>query len=129
MIQSKSAAWLAVVALMVGCHDPKSQIPAPAHTLTDPEITARAADALRAADLVTQDIPQTLAGIDLAIRIVEFNLQHADDIGFKGTQARVIGGKPSTLELDAEQGAIERTGRHLDVAISGEGFFGLKSNG
>ncbi len=129
MIRLKSVALLAIVGVIAGCHETISQTPTHAHTLTDPQVTARAADALRAADLVTQDIPQTLAGIDLAIRIVQFNLQHAEDTGFKGTQTRVIEGKPSILELDTEQGAIEKTGRHLDVAISGDGFFGLKSRG
>ena len=36
--------------------------------------------------------------------------------------------KVSNTQLDLEQGSLESTGRQLDVAISGQGFFRVKTN-
>src|SRR5258708_1728976 len=37
-----------------------------------------------------------------------------------------LGVKISNTQLDLEQGPLENTGRQLDVAISGQGFFHVK---
>src|SRR4051812_18238645 len=37
-----------------------------------------------------------------------------------------LGVKVSNTQLDTEQGSMENTGRQLDVAISGQGFFKIK---
>ena len=39
-----------------------------------------------------------------------------------------LGVKVSNTQLDLEQGSLESTGRQLDVAISGQGFFRVKTN-
>ncbi len=39
-----------------------------------------------------------------------------------------LGVKISNTQLDLEQGSLESTGRQLDVSISGQGFFRVKTN-
>jgi flagellar basal body rod protein FlgG len=105
MIRFQTACVLAIVGLMAGCHE---TIPAP----TAP---------------VPSSAQSPVAELDRAICATQFNLEHAEERGFKAMRPRYVHGKPSKLELNVEQGPAEQTGRHLDVAISGDGFFALKT--
>jgi flagellar basal body rod protein FlgF len=116
-------AGLVVVVLAAGCrndgiHAPKQPPPTP--------VARNAAEALIACDCGEPDAMPSPEALDQAIRITRDNLDHAEIAGFKSTRAMRDAGV-ARLQLDAGQGAIERTGRELDVAISGNGFFALQT--
>lgn len=63
-----------------------------------------------------------------ALRTTAQNVANADSAGFKRTRARLHQGETGLeleLERSFEQGELELTGRALDLAIDGPGFFQL----
>jgi flagellar basal-body rod protein FlgG len=67
---------------------------------------------------------------------VSLNLANVSTIGFKRTLGAVMQADPSrkgaegrlvtTSAIDFSQGELDRTGRELDLALSGEGFFAVE---
>ncbi|MFI5379206.1 MAG: flagellar hook-basal body protein [Tepidisphaerales bacterium] len=72
---------------------------------------------------------RVIAAIDAAKEIATTNLCHAETIGYKRLVPRVDGDGNMTVTPDWEQGCMENTGRPLDVAIVGNGFFMVKKDG
>ena len=84
-----------------------------------------AADVLHTADLQTSKLAETLDAIDQAFAITSENIANADTTAFKATRIHCDGTATPVCELDIEQGRLENTGRPLDLAIEGNGFFKL----
>lgn len=100
-----------VLMLIAGC--------ASHSTLTN---SPTADDVLRRADEDTDQIASTLSAIDQAIAITAKNISNAETIGYKRLRTHVTNGHVELLR-EFEQGAMENTGRQLDIAIQGNGFF------
>ncbi|MEA1988834.1 MAG: flagellar hook-basal body complex protein, partial [Pseudomonadota bacterium] len=84
-----------------------------------------------------------LSGINAAssgLGVISNNLANAQSVGFKGSRAEFSdlfsgsqnspgnGVRVATITQDFSQGTINGTGRELDMAIDGEGFFVLSDN-
>jgi flagellar basal-body rod protein FlgG len=98
-----------------------------AQATTAPTAAERGDAAFAAAGVATDGAARTLDAIQMAMETVAFNLRHADTTGFKIARVRVPGdGSMPKKSIDSEQGALENTGRNLDVGISGNGWFCVK---
>ena len=116
-------ALLAMLLIVFGCRSdgissPKSPPPTP--------VAMEAAELIRACDRDEPVAHFSPAAIDLAIQMTRTNLQNAEVTAFKRTRASTDGAS-SRLLLDADQGPVESTGRELDLAVSGWGFFALQT--
>lgn len=84
---------------------------------------------------------QALSGLDAAssqLGVIGNNIANSQGVGFKG--ARVLfadiyagaeaglGARVAGVQQDFSSGALEGTGRNLDLAISGNGFFRMQQN-
>lgn len=82
-----------------------------------------------------------LSGINAAstgLGVISNNLANAQSVGFKGSRAEFAdifsgaqntagnGTRVSSITQDFSQGTINNTGRELDMAVDGEGFFVLE---
>jgi flagellar basal body rod protein FlgG len=88
----------------------------------------RAAFALAAADKATGDLGRTVAAVDAARTIVLDNIRNLETVGYKATTVRVADGHRVETYANFEQGSVENTGRPLDLAIQGDGFFKVAVN-
>ncbi len=123
MIRHTLLIALGFLLLITGCRSdginaPKAPPPTP--------VATEAAELIRACDCGEPIRNPSRAAIDLAIEITRTNLDHAEITGFKRTCVATEG-PSSRLQLDSDQGRIEQTGREFDVAISGPGFFAVKT--
>lgn len=84
------------------------------------------AEALVEADRHISSTADALLAIDQAREVVAENLRHVDVAGYKAKIARV-NGKVMQITLNLEQGGMETTSRPFDIAISGNGFFRVKT--
>jgi flagellar basal body rod protein FlgG len=97
-----------------------------ADTFAAPEAGTRAAAALTAASDRTAQLNAALTAIDLSFNVCAINLANLETTAFKSSYAvREAGGTP-VFRTNFEQGACVSTGRQLDLAISGQGFFKIK---
>jgi flagellar basal body rod protein FlgG len=97
-----------------------------ADTFAAPEAGTRAAAALTAASDRTAQLNAALTAIDLSFNVCAINLANLETTAFKSSYAvREAGGAP-VFRTNFEQGSLLSTGRQLDVAISGQGFFKIK---
>jgi len=97
-----------------------------AQTITTSDETARTATALAAAEEATGPLVTALASIERATTICEINLANAETTAYKATRTgRDPAGKLFS-RFDMSQGSLQNTGRPLDLAISGSGFFKVK---
>ena len=78
------------------------------------------------ADEATKPTSDLLVAIQTAKQIVQTNIENADTTGWKRLVCTVEGGKARVVS-DLQQGSMTNTGRPLDVAISGKGFFAFKT--
>ena len=63
------------------------------------------------------------------LRVVSENLANAQTTGYLARRVSFSGDGTVRVLLDTEQGALESTGRHTDVAIEGSGFITASLNG
>ena len=94
--------------------------------LTAPNISERAAAILATSDDAAGNLTRTLVAIEQAISVVAANLANCSTTGYK--RLRPVfrgGGRELALLRDFSQGDLENTGRSLDVAIRGRGFFAV----
>lgn len=122
----------------IGCSTPQGAVPGERRAsdqeinhlakqaLTAPATEDRAAAALAVADMSTANLADAVAGIDTAMRVVAHNLANADTSGYKRSIARCTSSAQPIVQLDMSQGALENTGRPLDVGISGVGFLKVR---
>ncbi|MDR5866467.1 flagellar hook protein FlgE [Halomonas koreensis] len=84
---------------------------------------------------------QALSGLNAAsssLDVLGNNIANSQTVGYKSSSAQFadvfagstgLGTKVSTVLQDFEAGNIEATGRELDLAISGQGFYRFQQNG
>lgn len=92
-----------------------------------PEAATCAAAAMGATDQKMAPLTRALSAIDQAFTICANNLANAETTAFKRTYAVSTPDGTPTFRLDFEQGAMENTGRQLDVGIQGQGLFKVKA--
>lgn len=97
-----------------------------AEALTAPQLGDRTIAALKVSDRAVAALADTITAIDAAQRIIVDNLRNVDTTGYKSTRTSCGEGRDVTCQIDVAQGELRSTGRPLDVAISGEGFFQVK---
>lgn len=85
-------------------------------------IGQRAAALLVASDEATVELRKTFQAIDEATRIVAENLANEETTAYKARRFKRDAGQ-FTYTFDFSQGPFENTGRVLDLAIQGDGFF------
>jgi flagellar basal body rod protein FlgG len=137
----------AVLILSTGCqssHPAASSKPSTSQSASVAERDAEVAKAIAGATKSTNDddralwalvmtdqalggITTTVRSIDTARKICIDNLSNLDTTAYKRTVVRVgDGGKTVNSFVDFEQGSLENSGRSLDLAIAGKGFFRIK---
>lgn len=99
-----------------------------ASAFSSPQMPARAAAALAVADQKIAPLTAALSAIDRAFDVCSNNLANAETTAFKRSYAVSEPGGAAIFRYDFEQGSLEKTGRQLDVAISGMGFLKVKRN-
>jgi flagellar basal body rod protein FlgG len=111
----------------LGAEDRRQQIELlVADAFTAPEASTRAAAALTAAADRTAQLTAALAAIDLSFNVCAVNLANLETTAFKSSYAvREAGGTP-VFRTNFEQGSCMSTGRQLDLAITGQGFFKIR---
>lgn len=85
----------------------------------------RAAALLAASDNAVPEFAKTLEAIDLAYSVVLMNLRNSETTAYKAQRLKRNSAQLANC-LDMEQGPFENTGRTLDLAITGDGFFRVK---
>src|SRR5258706_216556 len=88
-----------------------------------PEPGTRAAAALTAASDRTAQLNAALTAIDLSFNVCAINLANLETTAFKSSYAVREAGGTAVFRTNFEQGFLLSTGRQLDLAISGQGFF------
>jgi flagellar basal body rod protein FlgG len=97
-----------------------------ADTFAAPEAGTRAAAALTVASDRTAQLNAALTAIDLSFNVCAINLANLETTAYKSSYAvREAGGTP-VFRTNFEQGSCISTGRQLDLAITGQGFFKIK---
>ncbi|MDB5318385.1 MAG: flagellar basal-body rod protein FlgG [Phycisphaerales bacterium] len=91
-----------------------------------PEPATRAAGAFAVADQRLAPLTNALVAIDQSISVAACNLANAETTAFKSSRAVSDPHGRPYFRLNCEQGSLENTGRQLDVAVSGDGFFKVK---
>ncbi len=86
----------------------------------------KTAEAWTIADKNTRVAGEQLVAIETARQIVVENLANADTTAYKRLRCDFVDGKARVVP-DMEQGAMNNTNRPFDLAISGLGFFVVKS--
>jgi flagellar basal body rod protein FlgG len=92
-------------------------------TFTAPQASTRAAAALLAASERTAQLTAALNAIELSFNVCATNLANLETTAFKASYAVRESGRPPVFRINFEQGALASTGRQLDMAIQGQGFF------
>jgi flagellar basal body rod protein FlgG len=82
--------------------------------------------AFAAADAHIKRSAELVKGIDAAIGVSTYNIEHAGQTAFLARRADVDADGTVRSRVDTEQGALEDMHRPLDVGIQGEGFFKVK---
>jgi flagellar basal-body rod protein FlgG len=98
-----------------------------AGAFTAPEAATRAAAALAATDQKMTPLTRALSAIDQSFSVCANNLANAETTAYKRTRAVSTPEGTPTFRLDFEQGALENTGRQLDLGIQGQGLFKVKT--
>lgn len=84
--------------------------------------TSRLVSVLEQTDADIEPIASTLSALDEAIRVTTDNLSNAETTAYKAARVRIVDGNAQVLH-NFDQGPMENTGRQLDVAIQGNGYF------
>jgi flagellar basal-body rod protein FlgG len=95
-------------------------------TFTAPQASTRAAAALLAASERTAQLNAALNAIDQSFNVCAANLANLETTAFKASYAVRESGRDPVFRINFEQGALSSTGRQLDLAIQGQGFFKVK---
>ncbi len=92
-----------------------------------PNPDQRAAGALAAADAKTSKLADALAAIDRAMAICQINIANAGTTAYKCSRVVSNPAGAVAFRMDFTQGSLENTGRPMDLAIQGEGFFKVRT--
>ena len=108
----------------LGAEDRRQQIDLlVGETFTAPQASTRAAAALLAATERTAQLNAALNAIDLSFNVCATNLANLETTAFKASYAVRESGRAPVFRINFAQGACTDTGRQLDLAIQGQGFF------
>ena len=108
----------------LGAEDRRQQIDLlVGETFTAPQASTRAAAAMLAANQRTAQLSAALNAIDLSFNVCATNLANLETTAFKASYAVRESGRAPVFRINFEQGSLSNTGRQLDLAIEGQGFF------
>jgi flagellar basal body rod protein FlgG len=111
----------------LGAEDRRQQIDLlVGETFTAPQASTRAAAALLAANQRTAQLSAALNAIDLSFNVCATNLANLETTAFKASYAVRESGRDPVFRINFAQGACTDTGRQLDLAIQGQGFFKVR---
>jgi flagellar basal body rod protein FlgG len=111
----------------LGAEDRRQQIDLlVGETFTAPQASTRAAAALLAANQRTAQLSAALNAIDLSFNVCATNLANLETTAFKASYAVRESGRAPVFRINFAQGACTNTGRQLDLAIQGQGFFKVR---